>query len=310
MPWTVETIERLDALLVRNLAPHSRSRIEKLIREGLVTIDGQVVTKPGTKLRIRQVVECPIPEEQAPQDMTPVEMPLDILYEDEDVIVLVKQRGIAVHPAPGLKDEATLVQGLLHYSEKLSDEAGSFRPGIVHRLDKDTTGIMMIARNNVSHQRLAEQVRLRTAERRYVAGVRGRPDLDLFTVNAPLGQDPRHPMKRAIRDDGKPAVTHFRVLGRLEEGTLLGVRLETGRTHQIRVHLVSIGLPVLGDRLYAPAKYASGPLQLHAAWLSFTHPTTGEVMAFFAPPPEDFEGRDQITEATMNPWTRSVSPPI
>lgn len=309
MTWTAEVIERLDALLVRNLAPHSRSRIEKMIRDGSVLINGEPVTKPGMRLRIGQVIECPIPEELAPQKLDPVDIPLNIMYEDDDVIVLVKQRGLAVHPAPGLKGESTLVQGLLFYSERLSDEAGSFRPGIVHRLDKDTTGIMMIARTNVAHQRLAEQVRLRTAERRYVAGVRGRPDLDLFSVNAPLGQDPRHPMKRAIRDDGKPAVTHFRVLGRLEEGTLLGVRLETGRTHQIRVHLASIGLPVLGDRLYAPAKFAHGALQLHAAWLSFTHPTTGEVMAFFAPPPEDFEGRDQITGATMNPWTRQVSPP-
>jgi 23S rRNA pseudouridine1911/1915/1917 synthase len=306
----VEEIERLDALLVKQLAPHSRSRIEKMIREGMVTIDGEPVTKPGMRLRIGQTVECPVPEEQAPQDLVPVEMPLEILYEDDDVIVLVKQRGIAVHPAPGLKDEATLVQGLLHYSSKLSDEAGSFRPGIVHRLDKDTTGVMMVARTNVAHQRLADQVRLRTAERRYVAGVFGRPDQDLFTVQAPLGQDPRHPMKRAIRSDGKPATTHFRVLGRLEKGTLLGVRLETGRTHQVRVHLASIGLPLLGDRLYSPPAYAKGSLQLHAAWLSFTHPTTEEVMAFFAPPPEDFEGREMITEATMNPWTRQANPPI
>jgi len=284
--------ERLDRFLARMLPDHSRTKLSKLVASGEVKVDGKEA-KPSLMLEPGMQVELAEPDEKAVHDLTPADIPLEVLYEDEDLLVVNKPRGLAAHPAASLK-EPSLVNALLARNTALSTAAGEFRPGIVHRLDKETTGLMVVAKNDQAHVVLAKQMETKTAERRYFAVVAGNVEQERFTVAAPIARSKQNRLLMAVDAHGKPAVTHVRRLSRVTQGTVVACRLETGRTHQIRVHLRAVGFPVLGDTLYAPREYATGPLQLHAALLAFTHPRTGERVEVYADPPADFYGAGAV----------------
>ncbi|MCW5942887.1 MAG: RluA family pseudouridine synthase [Fimbriimonadaceae bacterium] len=290
MRFEADAAERLDKFLARVLPQHSRTRLKKVIEEGGVLVDG-VVRLPAHKLDAGMVVEIGEVPPTPPHDAEPFAMDLRVLYEDDFLLVIDKPRGLAVHPTRSQK-APTLVNALLARPHSLSTAGGGYRPGIVHRLDKETTGLIVVAKTDGAHVLLAKQFAAKTAERRYVAAVKGCPAEERFTVNAPIGRDPHSPIKMVVLEGGKDAVTHVRLLRRLDQGALVGCRLETGRTHQIRVHLAAVGHPVLGDHLYAPREYRDGPMQLHAALLRFVHPATGETLSFFTPAPEDFLAPD------------------
>lgn len=289
--WSAEVTEseRLDKYLAAQFSFGSRSKWVRLIEDGKVTVNGKA-EKASFKLTSGDLVEISEFLDEEVHDLTPVPMDLDIRFEDDYLLVVNKPRGLATHPALTLK-EPTLVHGLLARSGQLSQVGESYRPGIVHRLDKETTGLMVVAKTDQAHTALAKQMETKTAERRYLAVTGGWPEQDLFRIDAPIGRDPVNRQKMAVQVRGKSAQTYVLRLARLEVGVLLGCRLTTGRTHQIRVHLSSVGLPVYGDTVYAPSAYRSGPLQLHAAYLAFDHPMTGERVEFTAEPPEDFLGR-------------------
>jgi 23S rRNA pseudouridine1911/1915/1917 synthase len=297
MTLVSESRERLDKFLARMLPDHSRTKLAKLITDGEVLVDGRV-EKPSFQLEPGMSVTLDEPDETAPHDLTPADIWLEVLYEDEHMLIVNKPRGLAAHPAASLK-EPSLVNALLARGGELSQTAGAFRPGIVHRLDKDTTGLMVVAKNDTAHVALARQIEGKTAERRYFAVVAGDPEQDRFIIDAPIARDKHTRLKMAVDSYGKRAVSHVRKVARLDEGSLLAVRLETGRTHQIRVHLRAIGHPVLGDEIYAPKEYQGVPLQLHAAYLALDHPVTGDRLAHFAPPPDDFLGHEQAVRAEV-----------
>jgi len=294
--------DRLDRFLVAEMPEHSRTKLSKWIESGGVTVDGEVVSRPGLPLKAGMVVDVADVPESAPHNLEPAEIPLVIAYEDEWLLVVNKPRGMAAHPAPNEKDP-TLVNALLARSHALSSEAGDFRPGIVHRLDKDTTGLMVVAKTDNVHRKLAEEIRLKIAQRRYVALVAGNPVTDRFTINAPVGRHPGMPTRMSVNSRGKEAVTHIRVLKRLDVGVLVSARLETGRTHQIRVHLSEFGFPVIGDPLYGRKNLRHlGPLQLHAGLLAFTHPVSGERVVVYADPPDDFIHREEVSRELIELW--------
>ncbi len=277
---------RIDKVLAHQFNQFSRSHLQKWIEDGNVRVNGQPV-KPKYKLAVGDQV---VIEPEAPQkvDLTPEKIPLDIVYEDDDVIVVNKPQGMVVHPAPGHPDH-TLVNALLYHSP-LSTINGEFRPGIVHRIDKDTSGLLMIAKNDLAHRSLAAQLKAKTNQREYVALVHGVIKQDAGTINAPIGRSKKDRKKQAVVSDGRHAVTHFKVLHRFRHYTLVSCRLETGRTHQIRVHMKSIGHPLAGDPLYGPRKTLPGRGQyLHARLLGFKHPRTGKELVFTAPLPEYFQ---------------------
>lgn len=277
---------RIDKVLGHHLKQFSRSQIQKWVTDGNVTVNGQPV-KPKYKLAVGdQVVVSP----EAPQkiDLEPENIPLDIVYEDDDVLVVNKPQGMVVHPAPGHPNH-TLVNALLYYSP-LSTINGEFRPGIVHRIDKDTSGLLMVAKNDMAHRSLAAQLKAKTNQREYVALVHGVIKQEAGTIDAPIGRSRKDRKKQAIVSDGRHAVTHFKVLKRYRHYTLVSCRLETGRTHQIRVHMKSIGHPLAGDPLYGPRKTLPGKGQyLHARELGFKHPRTGKQLLFTAPLPDYFQ---------------------
>ena len=277
---------RIDKVLAHQFNQFSRSHLQKWIEDGNVRVNGQPV-KPKYKLAVGDQV---VIEPEAPQkvDLTPEKIPLDIVYEDDDVIVVNKPQGMVVHPAPGHPDH-TLVNALLYHSP-LSTINGEFRPGIVHRIDKDTSGLLMVAKNDLAHRSLAAQLKAKTNQREYVALVHGVIKQDAGTINAPIGRSKKDRKKQAVVSDGRHAVTHFKVLHRFRHYTLISCRLETGRTHQIRVHMKSIGHPLAGDPLYGPRKTLPGRGQyLHARLLGFKHPRTGKELVFTAPLPEYFQ---------------------
>ena len=277
---------RIDKVLAHQFNQFSRSHLQKWIEDGNVRVNGQPV-KPKYKLAVGDQV---VIEPEAPQkvDLTPEKIPLDIVYEDDDVIVVNKPQGMVVHPAPGHPDH-TLVNALLYHSP-LSTINGEFRPGIVHRIDKDTSGLLMVAKNDLAHRSLAAQLKAKTNQREYVALVHGVIKQDAGTINAPIGRSKKDRKKQAVVSDGRHAVTHFKVLHRFRHYTLVSCRLETGRTHQIRVHMKSIGHPLAGDPLYGPRKTLPGRGQyLHARLLGFKHPRTGKELVFTAPLPEYFQ---------------------
>jgi len=277
---------RLDVYLAGESPGTSRSYLQRLIGDGLVKVNG-APSKPGYRVKPGdEIVLCvPYPEELK---VEPEPLPLDIYYEDADVIVINKPRGMVVHPAEG-NYSGTLVNALLYHCRDLSGINGVLRPGIVHRLDKDTSGLLMAAKNDAAHLELARQLKDRRVVRRYLALVHGRIEEDSGTIEAPIGRHSRDRQRMAVAaaGGGKPAVTHYRVVQRFAKSTLLKVRLETGRTHQIRVHLAYLGHPLVGDGKYAPRRdhYGLAGQFLHAAVLGFTHPRTKEYLAFEAPLP-------------------------
>ena len=291
--WTTELCDeglRLDRFLSEELEDHSRSFLQKLIKEGLVTVDGKPV-KANYRLSAGQQVSVQVREPEE-VNIEPQEMPLDILYEDGDVCIVNKPKGMVVHPAAGHYRD-TLVNGIMyHCQDSLSGINGSLRPGIVHRIDKDTTGALIICKNDKAHSCIAEQLKEHSITRRYRAIIIGNLSEDEGTVDAPIGRHPTQRKKMAVnRNNGKRAVTHYRVLARFRGYTYIECRLETGRTHQIRVHMASIGHPLLGDTVYGPAKQAYPSLEgqtLHAMVIGFVHPTTGAYMEFEAPLPAYF----------------------
>jgi 23S rRNA pseudouridine1911/1915/1917 synthase len=263
----------------------SRTRIARLADEGRVRVDGRP-RKPAFRLRPGQMVEIVVPP-PAPSGVLPESIPIDIVLEDEDLLVVNKPAGLTVHPAPG-HPSGTLVNALLSAVSGLAGIGGTLRPGIVHRLDKDTSGLLVVAKSDAAHRSLAAQFKAHTAQRTYLAVVRGRVRRDAGTIAAPLG---RHPVRRtriAVVPRGREAVTHYTALERFRDATLLACRLETGRTHQIRVHLAHAGHPVIGDPVYGRARAPEITRQaLHAARLEFTHPRTGRRVTCTAPLPDD-----------------------
>ena len=281
--------ERLDAFLARSELGLSRSAAQKLMEEGCVTLMG----KPGRKndrLNVGDIVEVTIPEPRE-VDVAPTEMPLDIVYEDQDVVVINKPKGLVVHPAAGHQDD-TLVNGLLYaMGDSLSGINGELRPGIVHRIDKDTSGLLAVAKNDLAHTVLASQLKDHTMARTYEAIVCGTLKEDSGTVDAPIGRHPTDRKKMCVTErNSKPAVTHWEVIRRYRGYTHIRCRLETGRTHQIRVHMAYLGHPILGDTVYGRKKAELGQDSqcLHAGALCFRHPRDGRPVMVFAPLPEDF----------------------
>lgn len=289
--------ERIDKLLSSVLGnDFSRSYIKMLLKEGRILLSGKPA-KPSDKGRSGELISLTLPEKVMP-DITPEEIPLDILYEDDDLMVINKPKDLVVHPAAG-HWSGTLVNAVMHHCTdpetgelRLSGINGVLRPGIVHRIDKDTTGSVLICKNDNSHNLIAAQLKEHSLTRRYSAIVHGVIRQDDLTIDKPLGRDPKDRKKRAVTFDGKEAVTHVHVLERFQNFTYVECTLETGRTHQIRVHMASIGHPLLGDDVYGPRKktpfYTEGQC-LHAGILGFVHPKTGQYIETRAELPEYFE---------------------
>ncbi|RIW36342.1 RluA family pseudouridine synthase [Bacillus salacetis] len=277
---------RLDKMLTGLEQDWSRSQVQQWIKDGNVKVNGSAV-KTNYKCAVDDVIAITIPELEE-LDVIPEEMDLDIYYEDGDVIVVNKPRGMVVHPAPG-HPSGTLVNGLMAHCKDLSGINGVLRPGIVHRIDKDTSGLLMVAKNDMAHEKLVEQLVNKTVTRKYKAIVHGIIPHDQGTIDAPLGRDPKDRQRMAVVDSGRDAVTHFNVLDRLAAFTYVECQLETGRTHQIRVHMKYIGFPLAGDPKYGPKKTLDLDGQaLHAGILGFVHPRTGEYLEFEAEPPAVF----------------------
>lgn len=278
--------ERLDKLITSLNKEWTRSQVQQWIKDKHVTVNEQYM-KANYKVSMGDAIAVSIPEPE-PLDVVAEEMNLDVFYEDEDVIVINKPRGMVVHPAPGHVD-GTLVNGLLFHCKDLSGINGVMRPGIVHRIDKDTSGLLMVAKNDVAHTALVNQLVERTVTRKYTALVHGTIPHDHGTIDAPIARDTVDRQKMAVVDGGKHAVTHFTVLDRFGEYTLVECELETGRTHQIRVHMRYIGFPLVGDPKYGPRKTMDTNGQvLHAGTLGFIHPRTNEYLEFTSELPEYF----------------------
>ncbi len=273
---------RLDNYLTE-IMDESRSQISKMVKNKEVLVNGETV-KAGYLLKEGDIVEV---NHTSVQGVNPEKMNLDIVYEDDDVIVVNKANGVVVHPGAG-NHTGTLVNGLLYHT-KLSDINGEVRPGIVHRIDAYTTGLLMVAKNNKAHEILAQELALKKTYRKYVALVWGVIESDSGEIDAPIGRSKNDRKKMAIREDGKEAITYFKVLKRFKNATLIEVQLKTGRTHQIRVHMNYIGHPVVNDPVYGNRKLFDNSGQcLHAKELGFIHPTTGEYMQFDSELPECF----------------------
>ena len=280
---------RIDRFLSENTEELSRSYLQKLIKEQKVQVNS-IPAKSSYKVQTKDMITVELPQVTEP-DILPEDIPLDILYEDEDVLVVNKPKGMVVHPSAG-HYTGTLVNAVMfHCKDHLSGINGILRPGIVHRIDKDTTGALLVCKNDHAHKVLAEQLKEHSIKRRYRAIVSGVLKEDQGTVNAPVGRHLVDRKKMAVNyKNGKEAVTHYQVLERFSNATYIECRLETGRTHQIRVHMTSIGHPLLGDEVYGSGKnpYHLQGQTLHAMVLGFVHPSSGEYMEFTAPLPEYF----------------------
>lgn len=277
---------RADVFLAAKLCV-SRSNMQKLLEDGRVK-RGEKIIKANYKVRAGEMFVVDIPEPE-PIEAVPENIPLDIIYEDDDVVVLNKARGMVVHPAPG-NYTGTLVNALLYHCSNLSGINSAIRPGIVHRLDKDTSGIMIVAKNDAAHISLSQQIQSKTAVRTYLAVVRGNIKTDSGTIETQIARDKTDRKKMAVvKDGGRDAITDYEVLERFGKYTLVRCKLRTGRTHQIRVHMEYLGYPLVGDPKYSPMKTPFGikGQALHSHTLEFTHPRTGERMKFEAPLPED-----------------------
>jgi len=276
---------RLDSYVAAQCPQLSRSHVQRLIDDGLVTVNGHA-SKSGYKLREGDLVavEVPLPQPIAPQ---PENIPLSIVYEDDDVIVIDKPAGLTVHPAPG-HAEHTLVNAMLAHCPELSIN-GSIRPGIVHRLDKDTSGLMMIAKNDAAQRDLSNQIKSRSVLKQYTVLVHGHLSPEKGVIDAPIGRDPNARKRMAVVESGREARTRYRVLKYFKGYTLLEVTLETGRTHQIRVHLSATGFPVVGDAVYGKVSNVVDRQFVHASRLGFNLPSNGKWVEFTAPLPKDLE---------------------
>lgn len=284
-----EAGERLDVFLTKSMIDTSRSTVQRLINSGDVTVNEKVV-KSNYKVQNLDSIKVSIPEIKL-LELIPEEIPLSVLYEDHDIIIINKSRGMVVHPAVG-NYNGTLVNALLEHCEDLSGINGVARPGIVHRLDKDTSGVMVVAKSDRAHVSLAKQIKDRTASRRYLAIVYGNIKEDQGVIKAPIGRHPSDRKKMAVTFvNSKEATTKFRVIERFGAYTLVECKLLTGRTHQIRVHMTYIGHSVVGDPKYGPGRMPFSIIgqALHSAELKITHPVTEEIMVFTAPLPEDME---------------------
>lgn len=278
--------ERIDKYISQN-SKLSRSRVHDLIKSHNILVNDQKV-KPSYILQIGDSIVVNIPKLK-PLNMKPEKIPLDIVYEDRDVIVVNKAQGMVVHPAPGHPDH-TLVNALLYHTKQLAKSPEGFRPGIVHRIDKDTSGLLMIAKNDLARQSLEAQLAQKSNKREYLAIVHGNFSEKRGTIDAPIGRNPYDRKKMAVTEKGKHAVTHFEVIQQFQGYSLIKCRLETGRTHQIRVHMAYISHPLAGDPLYGPRKTLKGQGQfLHAQTLGFKHPRTGEWMEFSVAAPAIFQ---------------------
>ena len=282
--------ERLDTVLAAMCEGQSRSYLKTVIKDGYVLLNNKIV-KPSAKVKENDHIILKMPEKIIP-DIKPENIPLDILYEDQDVLVVNKPKGMVVHPAPG-HYTGTLVNAVMyHCGDSLSGINGVMRPGIVHRIDRDTTGSVIICKNDAAHASIAQQLKEHTIVRRYYAIVYDNIAEDSFTIDQPLGRDLKDRKKMSVRPDGKRAVTHGQVLKRFGNYTYVECRLETGRTHQIRVHMAYMHHPLLGDEVYAGKRHSPFATQgqcLHAGILGFIHPSTGEYIETHAPLPKYFE---------------------
>lgn len=281
-----ENNKRIDLYLIDKI-DMSRSKIQDKLKKGEILVNEKQV-KSSYILKENDVISFNI-EEEIDTDIEPENIPLDIVYEDNDVIVVNKKNGMVVHPAPG-NNHGTLVNALLYHSKNLSKVNGEFRPGIVHRIDAYTTGLLMVAKNDRAHEILAKQLEEKTTTRKYVALVWGVIEHDTGTIDAPIGRDEKDRKKMAVTSlNSKKAITHFRVLERYKNASLIELQLETGRTHQIRVHMNYIGYPVVNDPVYGRRKLINNDGQcLHAKTLGFVHPTTGKYMEFTSELPDKF----------------------
>ena len=286
---------RLDKYLIDNLNI-SRSKVQEMIKQNLVLVNDKVV-KNSYILKLDDVIEV-TGELKKEDSVNPEKMDLNIVYEDEDVIVINKPSGLVVHPAAGNYNN-TLVNGLLYYTKNLSSSNGEDRPGIVHRIDKDTSGLMIVAKNDKAHEFLSKQLKDKSLSRVYLALVSGKINHDTGTIDAPIGRDPKDRKKMCVTDvNSKEAITHFEVLERYKNASLIRCKLETGRTHQIRVHLSYINHPIINDPVYGSKKKITNFGQmLHATELSFIHPKTNEKMTFKCEVPDEF---NQILEEYKN----------
>jgi 23S rRNA pseudouridine1911/1915/1917 synthase len=279
--------ERIDKIVSGLNKEWSRSQVQQWIKEGHIKVNDEEV-KPNFKCPVESTITVTIPEPEE-LDVEPENLHLDITYEDSDVVVVNKPKGMVVHPAPG-HYSGTMVNGLMYHCKDLSGINGVLRPGIVHRIDKDTSGLLMVAKNDLAHEHLVNQLVEKTVTRKYTAVVHGLIPHEYGTIDAPIGRDPKDRQSMTVVDNGKNAVTHFKVLERLKDFTLVQCELETGRTHQIRVHMKYIGYPLAGDPKYGPRKTLSLNGQaLHAGVLGFKHPRTNEYMEFEAGLPMEFK---------------------
>lgn len=286
---------RLDKIVTSHFPDLSRSKIQNLIKKGLILVN-DAETNNRYKVNTGDNINITMPD-PVEIDLIPEKMNLDIVYEDDDVIVVNKPQGMVVHPAPG-HEHGTLVNGLLEHTP-LATINGELRPGIVHRIDKDTSGLLMVAKNDQAMLSLSAQLKAKTNQRKYLAIVHGNFKEDFGKINAPIGRSKKDRKKMDIVEDGRPAVTHFKVLERFNDYTLIECQLETGRTHQIRVHLKYIGHPVAGDPLYGPKNTLKGNGQfLHAKLLGFKHPKTGKELVFEVDPPQNFQ--DELVKLRKN----------
>lgn len=287
-----EKTGRLDKVLSELMPSVTRSHIQQWIKEGHVTVNGETL-KANYKVQTEDHIHI-IEPELVSLEVLAEDIPIEIVYQDEDVVVVNKPQGMVVHPSAG-HQTGTLVNALMYHINDLSGINGTIRPGIVHRIDKDTSGLLMVAKNDAAHEKLAAQLKDKTSLREYVALVHGVIPHEKGTIDAPLGRSKQDRKKQDIIDDGRAAVSHFRVLERFKDFTLVSLKLETGRTHQIRVHMKYIGYPLAGDPVYGPRKTLEGKGQfLHAKTLGFKHPTTKEFLTFEAPLPKLFE--DTLTK--------------
>lgn len=283
---------RVDKYLTEVCEDLSRTEIQEYFEQGLVRVNQKTV-KPSFKVKDNDVIDVDAKEDE-PLTIEKENIPLDIVYEDEDVVVVNKPSGMVVHPAPG-HYQHTLVNALLYHCNELSNLGGDVRAGIVHRIDKDTSGLLVVCKTNVAHKSLSEQLKEKTTTRKYIAIVTGSISHNLGKINAPIGRDPDNRQKMAVVENGKSAVTHFKVLDRFKDFTLVELQLETGRTHQIRVHMAYIGHPVINDPLYGTKKQTTEFGQyLHAQTLGFRHPRTNQYLEFSSNLPQEFN--DKIEE--------------